>query len=78
MEWLEHLILSEGGGLVVEELLWHLSESGFRPRQSQGHALHLDYIYVDGQAVLYSDRTRGYLCRAGILRRVQAAILDSV
>ena len=58
MEWLEGVILQEGSGSEVEELRGFLSELGFRPRESEGHILYMDYLYVDGRAVAVPWRSR--------------------
>ena len=58
MEWLEYVILSVGGDREVEELRWFLDDLGFRPVESRGHVLYLDYIYLGGQAVPVPWRSR--------------------
>ena len=58
MEWLEGVIQQEGSGPEVEELQMFLSRLGFRPRESEGHMLYVDYLYVDGVAVAVPWRIR--------------------
>ena len=51
MEWVEGVVRGEGSGRDVEELEMFVSKLGFRPRESEGHILFVDYLYVDGVAV---------------------------
>ena len=46
LEWLEGVIRGEGSSRDKEELEAMVSRVGFRPRESEGHRLWIDYIYV--------------------------------
>ena len=58
MEWVEGVVQEEGSGRDVEELRMFVSRLGFRPRESEGHILYMDYLYVDGVAVAVPWRIR--------------------
>ena len=45
------MVREKGSGRDVEELEMFVSKLGFRPRESEGHILFMDYLYVDGVAV---------------------------
>ena len=51
MEWVEGVIRGEGSGRDIEELEMLVSRVGFRPRESEGHIVFVDYLYVGGVAV---------------------------
>ena len=73
MEWLEGVILQEGSGSEVEELRRFLSKLGFRPRESEGHILYVDYLYVDGWAVAVPWRSR---LQEVLRERLMAAVAE--
>ena len=51
MEWVEGVIRGEGSGRDIEELEMLVSRVGFRPRESEGHMVFVDCLYVGGVAV---------------------------
>ena len=73
MEWLEGVILEEGSGSEVEELRRFLSKLGFRPRESEGHILYVDYLYVDGWVVAVPWRSR---LQEVLRERLMAAVAE--
>ena len=46
LEWIEGVVRGEGSSRDKEDLEAMASMVGFRPRESEGHRLWIDYIYV--------------------------------